>query len=184
MDNTFPGSEPVPPHHSHTVRLENDVQGAFTYPEYPFFSTDLIVESFKKFKNSKSPGPDKFKPRMLKHLPPIALDRLRQLYEASYYSGYVPQNWLMANVVFLSKPGKASYSLPSSFRPICLTSFVFKNMERLVYWNLLETSLQDNPLHDRQHGFRRGLSTDTALSMMMGRIEKALRTKRGMASLT
>ena len=80
MDNTFPGSEPVPPHHSHTVRLENDVQGAFTYPEYPFFSTDLIVESFKKFKNSKSPGPDKFKPRMLKHLPPIALDRLRQLY--------------------------------------------------------------------------------------------------------
>ena len=54
-------------------------------------------------------------------------------------------------------------------------------MERLVYWSLLSTSLKANPLNDRQHGFRKGRSTDTALSMMVGRIEKALRKKGGAA---
>ena len=115
---------------------------------------------------------------MLKQLPPVALAKLKQLFEASYFSGYVPQEWLRTRVVFLSKPGKTDYSSASSFRPICLTSFVFKCMERCVYWDISE---KDNPLSKRQHGFRRGMSTDTALSMMVGRLEKALRTKKGAA---
>ena len=102
----------------------------------------------------------------------MALARLKQLFEASYFSGYVPQEWLRTRVVFLSKPGKTDYSSARSFRPICLTLFVFKCMERCVYWNISEHELKDNPLSERQNGFRRGMSTDTALSMMVGRLEQ------------
>ena len=118
---------------------------------------------------------------MLKQLPDVALSRLRQLFEASYFSGYVPLEWLKSNVVFLGKPGKSNYSLAGSFRPICLTSFVFKCLERLVYWNVQNTSLAENPLNQRQHGFRKGMSTDTALSMTIGKIEKGLNRKKGLA---
>ena len=181
MDNAFPDSESISPHHWHVNRLQNETMGSFTYPEYNWMDNSFIRDSFAQFKNAKSPGPDLFKPRMLKQLPEIAINRLRQLYEASYFSGYVPQEWLHSKVVFLSKPGKTNYSLPSSFRPICLTSFVFKAMERLVYWNLLNTSLKTNPLNVRQHGVRKGLSTDTAMSATIGRIEKGLRRKKGLA---
>ena len=181
MDNAFPESEAVPPHHSNMIRLQNLTEESFTYPEYNWMDLDTIRASFLKFKNSKSPGPDKFKPRMLKQLPDIALHCLKQLYEASFFSGYVPEEWLKSSMVFLSKPGKANYSLPSSFRPICLTSVVFKAMERLVYWNLLETSLKERPMSPRQHGFRKGMSTDTALSMTLGKIKRGMLRKKGIS---
>ena len=178
MDNAFPDSEEVPNYHRRRVRLENETLGQFTVPPIDFINVDTIRDSFSGFKNSKSAGPDQFKPRLLKNLPDLALEKLAQLFRASYHAGYVPQEWLLSKVVFISKPGKTDYCTPSSFRPICLTSFVFKCMERVVYKNLLQTSLKETPLNVRQHGFRHGMSTDTALSMMVGRIEKALNRKK------
>jgi hypothetical protein len=181
MDKSFPESITPPDDHGIQTYYTNSMDGLFTYPEYDWMSNSAIRESFAQFKNNKSAGPDGFKPRMLKQLPEVTISKLRQLFEASYYSGYVPQLWLQARVVFISKPGKSNYSEPGSFRPISLTSFVFKCMERLVYKNLLDTSLKDNPLCERQHGFRHGMSTDTALSMAVGKIERGLRRRRGLA---
>jgi hypothetical protein len=111
---------------------------------------------------------------MLQHVPDSFLLRLRKVFEASYQSGYTPQEWLHYSTVFLPKPMKEDYTLPSSFRPISLTSFLFKLMERLVYWHLLSTSLKTNPLHSNQQGFRAGYSTETALHMDINRLEKHL----------
>jgi len=47
-------------------------------------------------------------------------------------NGYVPVLWRQAKVVFIPKPGKSSYCGPNDFRPISLTSFLLKTMERLV----------------------------------------------------
>ena len=44
-----------------------------------------------------------------------------------------------------TEPGKTDYSSASSFRPICLTSFVFKCMERCLHWEISENALKDNP---------------------------------------
>jgi ribonuclease HI len=181
MDKAFPESVEPPDDLGVQTYYINSMDGLFTYPEYDWMSNTAIRESFAQFKNNKSAGPDGFKPRVLKQLPEVAISRLRQLFEASYYSGYVPQLWLQARVVFISKPGKDNYSKPGSFRPISLTSFIFKCMERLVYKNLLATSLKDNPLCERQHGFRHGMSCDTALSMAVGKIERGLKKRKGLA---
>ena len=174
MDKAFPDSVPIPDSRAGDIRELNDRLGPFTYPKYSFFSVSKIQESFLKFKNSKAAGPDLFKPRLLKQLPKSVLKLLKELFEASYFSGFVPSNWCESKVVFISKPGKTSYSEPGSFRPISLTSFIFKCHERLVYENLLRTSLTDNPLSERQHGFRHGYSTDTALSMALSKIETGM----------
>ena len=86
-------------------------------------------------------------------------------------------------MVFLSKARKTDYSSASSFRRICLTLFVFKCMERCVYWEISEHALKDNPPSERQQGFRRGMSMDTALSMMVGRLEKRVQEGRGDCTL-
>ena len=72
---------------------------------------------------------------------------------------------------------KESYNLAKSFRPISLSSFYMKGLERLVFWELERTSLTENPLHPNQHAFRKSKGTDTALSSVVNEIEKGLYNK-------
>jgi hypothetical protein len=46
--------------------------------------------------------------------------------------GFVPALWRQVKVVFIPKTVRGSYCGPKDFRPISLTSFLIKNMERLV----------------------------------------------------
>ena len=96
------------------------------------------------------------------------------MFKASYLLGYMPNKWRKATVIFIPKPGKKDYSLVRSFRPITLSNFIVKAMERIILWHLTETTLKDNPLNENQHAFRKGKSTETALSNMAENIESAL----------
>jgi len=46
--------------------------------------------------------------------------------------GYVPATWRQIKVVFIPKPNRNSYHGPKDFRPISLTLFLLKTMDRLV----------------------------------------------------
>jgi len=87
--------------------------------------------------------------------------------------GYTPGCWKEAEVIFLPKPNKANYTDPRSFRPITLSSFVLKTLERLVLWHLEETTLSGSPLSTSQTGFRKGHSTDLALTRLTTYLEQA-----------
>ena len=146
----------------------------FEAPRYQFFSENKIIKAFKQFIDSKAPGPDGIKPILLKNLPLNFTRRLRKVLEASYFTGFTPTAWKEAEVIFIPKPGKDDYSLAASFRPISLMSFVFKGMERLVYWHLLDTALAERPLAFNQHGFRAGYSTETALTRVVSKLESSV----------
>ena len=90
----------------------------------------------------KAAGPDGIKPVALQNLPDSYIERLGKLYDAVIESEYNPMEWRKAKVIFyLCKPGKDAYDTAKSFRPISLTPFIFKTLERLVYWHLLDTTL-------------------------------------------
>ena len=78
---------------------------------------------------------------------------------------------------FIPKPGKDRYDQAKSFCPISLSSYTFKVLERVVLRELEHKYLSRCPLNKNQHAFRTGSSCDTALSSMVGDIEKA--TLRG-----
>jgi hypothetical protein len=61
-------------------------------------------------------------------------------------NGYVPAMWHQVKVVFIPKPGRNSYCRPRDFRPISLTSFLLKTMERLVGRFLRDEILAFKPL--------------------------------------
>jgi len=55
-----------------------------------------------------------------------------RIFHACLATGYVPAMWCQVKVVFIPKPGRNSYCGPKDFRPIILTLYLLKTMERLV----------------------------------------------------
>jgi hypothetical protein len=77
-------------------------------------------------------------------------------------------------VVFIPKPGRKTYSGPKNYRPISLTAFILKTMERLVDRYLRDEALDLSPLHPNQHAYQDGKSNETALHQLVIRVDKAL----------
>ena len=43
-----------------------------------------------------------------------------------------PKRWRQMKVVFITKLGKEDYSVPKAYRPITLSNFLLKTMERVL----------------------------------------------------
>lgn len=132
------------------------------------------ISSFQPF---KSAGPDGIFPALLQWGSELILGRLVRIMRACLALGYIPKAWRETNVIFIPKPGRSDYTNPKSFRPISLTSFLLKTMERLVERDLRDGALKDIPLHRNQHAYCQGKSTESALHAVVTRIEEALREK-------
>ena len=106
------------------------------------------------------------------------------LYNDMIRLNYTPSNLRTSKVIMLPKQGKEDYTLPKSYRPISLTPFLFKLLERVNAWDIMETALKRNPLHKRQHAYRMGRSTESAISQVLNEIEKGLNTKKAFTLAT
>lgn len=91
---------------------------------------------------------------------------------------FVPLKWRDVKVVFIPKPGKSDYSDAKSFRPISLTSFLLKTLERLCDRFIRDGALIKTPLHRNQHAYSSGKSTESTLHMVVHRVEEALMNKQ------
>ncbi len=66
--------------------------------------------------------------------------------------------------------GKSDYAEPKAYRPITLSSFLLKVLERIVQWYLLERVIP--PTLPHQHAYTRGLSCEMALSTIRCEIKQ------------
>ncbi|CAK1602694.1 unnamed protein product [Parnassius mnemosyne] len=82
-------------------------------------------------------------------------------------------------VLFIPKTGRKEYVLPKSFRPISLTFFLLKTLEKVIdrYITRRDVALATRPIHYNQPAYRRGKSTETTLISFIDRVEKALEDK-------
>jgi len=129
------------------------------------------IESMAPF---KSPGKDGIYPAFLQKGLQSLLYPVCRIYQASLTLIYIPLIWREIRVTFLPKPGKDDYTTAKAFRPISLTSFLLKGLEKGVDRYLRDGPLLDLPIHPRQHAFQAGKSTESALHQLVNRIEKAL----------
>ena len=154
--------------YSHTKVITTEI----TKPDFkPWITQSHVRRVLLKFKAKKSPGPDKLKPIIFKHLPQNTLDIISFIYKACLKLHYTPRAWKESNVVFIPKQGKASYQEAKLFRPISLSNYLLKGLEKLLV-EQMDLALEDHPIHKNQHGFQRGLSTETAISKTVNYIEK------------
>ena len=81
--------------------------------------------------NDSLPGTNKVHYQFLKHLPTNILSFLLDIFNNVWVSGEFPSSWKEALVIPIPKPGKDS-SNPNNYRPIALTSYINKTLEKLV----------------------------------------------------
>lgn len=128
-----------------------------------------------KFHSFKSAGLDEIFPALLKEGIEILSERLISIFRSSIALSHVPSLWENVKVVFIPKPGKTTHTEAKDFRPISLTSFLLKTIERLLDFYIRSEVLRAFPLHANQHAYQLGKSTDTALHQLTEKIESSLK---------
>jgi hypothetical protein len=75
---------------------------------------------------------------------------------ASYMLGYLPKAWRGVKVVFIPKAETKDPEQHKSYRPISLTSFLLKTMEKLIDLHIRSKCLVRHPLHKMQFTYQTG----------------------------
>ncbi|OXA46641.1 Retrovirus-related Pol polyprotein from type-1 retrotransposable element R1 [Folsomia candida] len=143
-------------------------------------SINLMITSSKisniinSFGPLKAAGKDGIFPALLQHGLAELIPYLVPLMRGCLTFGYIPLKWRESRVVFLPKPGKESYERASAWRPICLTSFLLKTLEKLVDGWVRTPDLVDRLQRHSQYAYMKGVSTEAALHQIVSLVEGAL----------
>ncbi|GFV33051.1 probable RNA-directed DNA polymerase from transposon BS [Trichonephila clavipes] len=131
---------------------------------YSFFLADFSMHELLLVLNAldpkKSPGPDNIHGVMITHLGLRGTQRLLDVFNQSWKSGRLPNEWKRAIIIPIRKPGKVLSSPESYYRSVALTSIPCKIMERMMLRRLAYFLDSNNLLPREQYGFRRGRSTE------------------------
>ena len=124
---------------------------------------------------NKAQGPDAISGAVLKNCSETLAYPLSMLFNLSYNTSYIPQEWKLANVVPVHK--KDDKNKVTNYRPISLTSLVMKVFERILYDELLTRTI--DKIDKRQHGFLRNRSCNSNLLIFTESIARSLHEKIG-----
>jgi hypothetical protein len=116
-----------------------------------------LKQALTNTKNT-SPGGDKITYIMLKYLPPNFTKIMLHFYNQPFTKTQFPKLWRNVIVIPIPKPNK-DHHVPDSYRPLSLTSHLFKTFEKMPNTRLRWLLDKQGKLDPAQSGFRPGRST-------------------------
>ena len=141
-----------------------------------------ITDALQKLKGgNKSPDFDGVHPLMLSYSPEPFVIVLFILFNAVLTTTLWP--WTKNKVILLKKPGKDDYTTTKSFRPITISSYVGKVLERILENRIRDFIEEKSILPNSQYGFRKNRSTSTYLTNMIATIQHQVKTKHSVSGL-
>ena len=150
-------------------------------PQLSFFFTPTDPYETKriidKLKSKTSTGIDKKPTIVIKNLPENFLCALSHVFNRSMAEGIFPKKFKHAKVIPIYKR-KGRRSSQENYRPVSLLNNLSKVLEKLVYKRLISFLTKNNFFCDKQFGFRKGLSTANAISLLVNRITKSMNKKQ------
>ena len=145
-------------------------ENLFTAQEYPSqepdnhdpmlqpFTDTNFKEKLNLAKAKSAPGNDGITYSLLQKSPDILISKIIEILNFCLLIGYFPQQWKVAKVVMVPKPGK-DHTVPKNYRPISLLPAIAKIFERLICDRLVNFLEHKNILNKFQAGYRKGRST-------------------------
>ncbi|CAM4558081.1 unnamed protein product [Caretta caretta] len=127
----------------------------------PSVEIEVVRDYLEKLDVHKSMRPVELHPRVLKELAAVIAEPLAIIFENSWRTGEVPDDWKKANVVPIFKKGKKED--PGNYRPVSLTSVPGKIMEQVLKESILMHLHERKVIRNSQHGFTKGRSCLTNL---------------------
>ena len=141
------------------------------------FSMRELKRAIARMKPRGAPGPDDLPPSFFKALGPLALEKLLEIFNRSFETGFCPQSWRNAVIVPLLKAGKSPSAL-ESFRPVSLTSCGVKILERMIAERLNNMAEENGWFSKLQSGFRHGRSCEDQITRIVQAIEDGFQQKK------
>jgi vacuolar-type H+-ATPase subunit F/Vma7 len=129
---------------------------------------EMAINSFAPY---RSLGVDGIFPALLEGTREVVIPYLLRIFRACLSTGYVPAILLQVKVMFIPKPVWNSYSRPRDYRPIILTSFLLKTLEKFVDRYLGDEALAIMLFNPNQHAYQAGKSVETSLHQLVVRVE-------------
>ena len=120
-----------------------------------------INKVLKSLDPSKAAGPDGLPSRYLKLIADELIPSLFLLFSASLKQGRIPADWKRAMITPIFKKGLRND--PTNYRPISLTSIIYKVLERIIYSHIMSNLEYNNVLNNAQFGFQQRRSADLQL---------------------
>ena len=135
-----------------------------------YINEQKVISSLMSFGPHKAAGPDGLKPLVLQNLTYEIIQYITNLYQMAVRYGYTPTVWRSMRVTFIPKEGKKDYGVAKAYRPITLSNFILKGLERVLQWYINDEIIKE-PLY-AQHAYTVGRSCDTAVSEVVDFLEK------------
>ena len=135
------------------------------------------LKSTVKSYNASGKSSDKqlFNPKMFKHLGIHILNQILRLANQTLEEG--KWIWNKAEVIFLKKMGKDNYSKPGSYRPISISSYIGKLIEKIIA-KRIQRFLDLIGLHDPdQEGFMEARNTIRYLNRLVMGLKSDIQKK-------
>ena len=156
-----------PPHQASTTQDKANILNNFFIQQSQQSITDSPTTTPPI--HTRSPGHDGIPTRLLKEDAAELALSLATLYNLSFQTGDIPQDWKDATVSPIYKKG--AKTSPTNYRPISLLSITSKIQENIVYSRLYQHILPHLPTH--QSGFRQHDGTELQLARLVHQISAA-----------
>ena len=155
-------------HRDEGVENENNINSEITSSE--------IKAAIKTYKSSgKSSDKENFNPAMCKHLGNKAIKYIKKL--SNLCLNQATWIWDKAEVIFLKKNGKDSYANPGSYRPISISSYIGKLIEKILAERIKKFLISKNIFDPNQEGFMEGRNTIRYLNRLISGIKGDIQKK-------
>ena len=132
-------------------------------------------------KKRSAAGEDALTYNMLNNLPPEGKEELLGIFNSIWEKGDIPKTFKTAIVIPIVKPDQPE-DVPSSYRPIALTSHVGKTLEALVSNRLNKYLETNNILNKNQAGFRNKRQALEMIAKLEMEVREAQNTKQEVIS--
>lgn len=136
----------------------------------------IDIEKAIKLSTSKSSGPDELSSTIIELAFPVISFPLLHLYNFSIRSCTYPAIW--KDALILPIPKCPNPKEVSHYRPIALTCFLSKILEKIVARRMVNFLELFEKLDFLQSGFRWGMSTATALLKLIDDVKRAIDSKK------
>ncbi|NWZ36396.1 RTJK polymerase, partial [Brachypodius atriceps] len=127
----------------------------------PVIQEEAVRKLLSYLDVDKSMGPDGIQPRVIRELADELAKSLSIIYQQSWLTGEVPEDWKLASVMPIHK--KNGKEDPGNYRTVSLTSVPGKVMEQFILSAITQNFQDGQGIRPSQHGFRKGRSCLTNL---------------------
>jgi hypothetical protein len=135
-----------------------------------------VYKIIKELPSKDSSGWDGMSANVIKRISQEIVTPLSNLINTSFREGKFPENMKRGDLIPTYK-NKGDESDVANYRPIAMTSWVSKIIEKCFLIRMDEYFKENDLLANEQHGFRKGRSTVTALFEMCTKIYESMENK-------